>query len=230
MKLLLISDLHGNKEALDAVLNSARHDMIVCMGDLVDYGPDPLAVIDWIRDNNIPTVRGNHDNAVGLHVDCGCSYKYKHLSEATREYTWSQITEKEEEFLMSLPVYRDFTFDGLEVRAIHGSPQSFFDYIYPDTPVDKIGPWLADLTCDYLLAGHTHVPMIRKQPNLTILNPGSAGQPRDRDWRASCMLLDTATHELENIRLDYDIDRTCDKIRKSMPHAEELIAILKRGY
>jgi diadenosine tetraphosphatase ApaH/serine/threonine PP2A family protein phosphatase len=72
--------------------------------------------------------------------------------------------------------------------------------------------------------------MIRKQPNLTILNPGSVGLPRDRDWRASCMLFDTATHELENIRLEYDIARTCDKINRSMPHADELIAILKRGY
>ena len=162
MRLLLISDIHGNLEALNAILERIRYDRIVCMGDLVDYGPDPLAIIDWIRDNKIPTVRGNHDNAVGLHVDCGCGYKYKHLSEATREYTWSQITEKEEEFLMSLPVYLDFTFDGLKVRAIHGSPQSFFDYIYPDTPADKIGPWLDDISCDYLLAGHTHVPMIMK--------------------------------------------------------------------
>ncbi len=90
---------------------------------------------------------------------------------------------------MSLPVNLDFDLDSLKIRAIHGSPQSFFDYMYPDTPADKIGPWLADLTCDYLFAGHTHVPMIMKQPKLTVLNPGSVGQPRDRDWRASCMRL-----------------------------------------
>ena len=65
MRLLLISDLHGNKEALDVILNEVKYDRIVCMGDLVDYGPDPLAIIDWIRSNKIPTIRGNHDNAVG---------------------------------------------------------------------------------------------------------------------------------------------------------------------
>jgi protein phosphatase len=230
MRLLLISDLHGNKEALEAILNDVRHDRIVCMGDLVDYGPDPLAIIDWIRDNKIPTVRGNHDNAVGLHVDCGCGYKYKHLSEATREYTWQQITEKEEEFLMSLPTYLDFIFDGLKVRAIHGSPESFFDYIYPDTPEEKIDHWLAGVSCDYLLAGHTHVPMIRKLSGLTMLNPGSVGQPRDGDWRTSCMVFDTVTLKPEIVRLEYDLNKTCDKIRKRMPHADELIAILKRGY
>jgi len=230
MRLLLLSDIHGNLEALNAVLESVRYDRAICLGDLADYGPDPLAVIDWIRDNRIPAIRGNHDNAVALHVDCGCGYKYKHLSEATREYTWSQITEKEEDFLRSLPLSLDFTFDALKIRAIHGSPESFFDYIYPDTPVEKAEQWLAGVSCDFLLAGHTHVPMIRKLSKLTMLNPGSVGQPRDSDWRTSCMVFDTATQKPEIIRLEYDIDRTCEKIRKSMPHAEELIAILKRGY
>jgi putative phosphoesterase len=230
MKLLLISDLHGNIEALDAVLNGVKHDMIVCMGDLVDYGPDPRATIDWLRSNKIPAIRGNHDNAVALHVDCGCGYKYKHLSEATREYTWSQITENEEKFLLSLPLNLDLTFDGLKIRAIHGSPESFFDYIYPDTTSEKVEQWMADLSCDFLLAGHTHVPMIRKLSKLTLLNPGSVGQPRDGDWRTSCMVFDTVTQKPEIVRLEYDLNKTCDKIRKSMPHADELIAILKRGY
>jgi putative phosphoesterase len=230
MRLLLLSDIHGNIEALNAILDNVQYDQAICMGDLVDYGPDPLAVIDWIRDNRIPTVRGNHDNAVALHVDCGCGYEYKHLSEATREYTWGQITEKEEEYLMSLPLSLDFTFDGLKIRAIHGSPKSFFDYIYPDTPLDKVEQMLEGVSCDFLLAGHTHVPMIRKVSGLTMLNPGSVGQPRDHDWQASCMVFDTAVQKPEIIRLDYDIDKTTGKIRKSMPHADELIAILKRGY
>ncbi len=196
MKILLISDLHGNMEALRAVLENVNHDGVICMGDLVDYGPDPLDAIDWIRDNKVPAIRGNHDNAVALHVDCGCGYKYKHLSEATREYSWSQITEKEEKFLLSLPLNLDLTFDGLKVRAMHGSPNSFFDYIYPDTPSEQVEEWLQGVSCDYLLAGHTHVPMIRQLSRLTMLNPGSVGQPRDGDWRTSCMVFDTATQSL----------------------------------
>ncbi len=230
MRLLLISDIHGNFEALQSVLENVRYDTVICTGDLVDYGPDPLAIIDWVRDNRVPTVRGNHDNAVAMHVDCGCGYKYKHLSEATREYTWSRITEKEEEFLMALPTSLDFTFEGLKAMAVHGSPASFFDYVYPDTPSEKVEQMLKDVSCDFLIAGHTHMPMMRKLSDLIILNPGSVGQPRDSDWRASCMIFDTATQRSEVIRLEYDIDKTCDKIRKSMPHADELIAILKRVY
>lgn len=200
------------------------------MGDLVDYGPDPLAVIDWIRSNKVPTVRGNHDNAVALHVDCGCGYKYKHLSEATREFTWKAITEKEEGFLRSLPAGIDMEIDGLKFTAVHGSPESFFDYMYPDTPSAKIESMTEGLSCNYLLAGHTHVPMVMKAGMLMLLNPGSVGQPRDGDWRASCMLFDTETQKPEIIRHKYDIETTIKKVRASMPHAEELEAILRRGY
>ncbi len=217
-------------EALRAILENVSYDKIICMGDLVDYGPDPMAIIDWIRSNKIPTIRGNHDNAVALHVDCGCGYKYKHLSEATREYTWSQITEYEEMFLGSLPLSLDFSFDGLKVRATHGSPNSFFDYIYPDTPSEQVEQWLGDVSCDFLLAGHTHVPMIRKLSRLTMLNPGSAGQPRDGDWRASCMVFDTSSRQPEIIRLKYNVEATIKKIKASMPNAGELEAILRRGY
>lgn len=115
-------------------------------------------------------------------------------------------------------------------RAIHGSPESFFDYIYPDTPSEKVEQWLSGVSCDFLLAGHTHAPMIRKLSKFTMLNPGSVGQPRDGDWRASCRVFDMAALKPEIIRLEYDIDKTCRKIRKSMPHADELIAIIKRGY
>ena len=212
------------------MLEHVRYDHAICLGDLVDYGPDPLAVIDWIRDNRIPTVRGNHDNAVALHVDCGCGYKYKHLSEATREYTRSQITEKEEQFLASLPLSLDFTFDGLTIRAIHGSPESFFDYIYPDTPPEKVGQWLAG----HFLRLSARRPYARAHDHEAAeahsIEPRQRRPAPDGDWRASCLVFDTATQKLETIRLEYDIDGTCDKIRKSMPHAEELIAILKRGY
>lgn len=230
MRLLLISDIHGNIEALNAILENTRFDKIVCMGDLVDYGPDPMAVIDWIRNNNIPTIKGNHDNAVALHVDCGCGYKYKHLSEATREYTWQKITQKEEEFLMSLPLSIDMDVDNLKIKAIHGSPQSFFDYIFPDTPADRVESPTEGITCDYMFAGHTHVPMIMKTERFTILNPGSTGQPRDNDWRTSCIIFDTSAKEPEIVRLKYDIEETIRKITASMPHADELEAILRRGY
>lgn len=230
MKLLLISDLHGNIEALNAVLGNVKYDRAVCMGDLVDYGPDPGAVIDWIRRNDVPVIRGNHDNAVGFMVDCGCGYKYKHLSVATREYTWKVLSEADMEFLRGMPLDRDLEIDGLKLKMVHGSPQSFFDYLYPDIAPEKLAEYTAGIYCDYLLTGHTHFPAVLKAPTTTVLNPGSVGQPRDKDWRASCMVLDTAARTQEIIRITYDIDATCRKIEQSMPLADELTAILRRGY
>ena len=230
MRLLLISDIHANMEALNAILESARYDRIFCMGDLVDYGPNPLECIDWIRSNNIPTIRGNHDNAVALHVDCGCGYTYKHLSEATREYTWASISEKEESFLRSLPLKIELELDGLTLMLAHGSPASFFEYINPDTPMEKLEEYTVGVNADYLIVGHTHKPAILKTSKMTILNPGSVGQPRDNDWRASCMVFDTQTRTADIIRMEYDTDTTCAKIRASMPKADELEAILRRGY
>jgi protein phosphatase len=229
-RILFISDIHGNIEALNAVMDSVKFDEVVCLGDLVDYGPDPFACIDRIRKNDIATIKGNHDNAVALHVDCGCGYKYKHLSEVTREYTWSKITENDEDFLASLPLSLEKEIDGIKFIFTHGSPASFFDYIYPDIENEKLEKLTSGLAQDYLVVGHTHKPMVLRAPNITILNPGSVGQPRDNDPRASCMAFDTESKKAEIIRLNYDIDTTCEKIRDSMPHAGELEAILRRGY
>ncbi len=230
MKMLFISDLHANMEALKSILDNVRYDSIFCLGDLVDYGPDPAQCIDWIRRNDVLTIRGNHDNAVAYHVDCGCGYVYKHLSEATREYTWASISKGDESFLRNLPLKQEINVDGIRLMLAHGSPMSFFDYIYPDIPGEKLEEYTSGLNADYLVIGHTHKPVILKAPNTIVLNPGSVGQPRDNDRRASCMIFDTESLTQEIIRLDYDIGTTCRKIKSSMPHADELIAILKRGY
>ncbi|BAI61950.1 putative phosphoesterase [Methanocella paludicola SANAE] len=229
-QVLFISDIHGNFEALKAVNDEVPYDIVFCLGDIVDYGPEPAECIDWLRKNNVATIRGNHDNAVAYRVDCGCGYVYKHLSEATREYTWASIDDNDISFLKGLPLLLEKEVDGVKLVLAHGSPGSFFDYMYPDTPAERLAELTGAISCDYLAVGHTHKPMIVSLPDKTILNPGSVGQPRDGDSRASCLSLDTATGDARIIRVQYDIDSVCDKIRKVMPHASELERILRRGY
>lgn len=229
-RILFISDLHGNYDALKAVLEEVRYDEALCLGDLVDYGPEPAECIDYVRRNGIATVRGNHDNAVAYKVDCGCSYVYKHLSIATREYTWASISDNDISFLKGLPLLIKKEIGGIKLALTHGSPESFFDYIYPNTPDERLEKLVEGLSCDYLAVGHTHKPCILKTGRVTIINPGSVGQPRDGDTRSSCMTLDTTIGEARIIRIAYDIDATCRKIKSGMPFAAELIDILKRGY
>ena len=233
MKVLLIADIHANLEALRTVLD-VPHDRAICLGDIVDYGPDPDKCIDLLQKKNIPTIRGNHDNAVAFKADCQCGYKYKHLSIATREYTWGILDRSRIEYLQKLPLLIKEEIDGKRLYLTHASPRSMFEYIKPETPDEDIRAMLADpmepVDAEFLIVGHSHIPMNRKLGDLIIINPGSVGQPRDRDTRAGCAIFDTETGGLELLRLEYDIDAVCAKIEERMPHAEELTCILRRGY
>jgi putative phosphoesterase len=233
MRLLLIADIHGNYEALQTALD-IPHDRAICLGDIVDYGPDPDRCIDLLQKKNIPTIRGNHDNAVAFKVDCQCGYKYKHLSIATREYTWKVLDRPRMEYLQKLPLLIKEEIDGKRLYLTHGSPRSMFEYIKPETPdgeiLKMIDGSMEPLEADFLVVGHSHIPMNRKLGDLTIINPGSVGQPRDGDIRAGCAVFDTGTGETEFFRMEYDIDSVCAKIEERMPHAEELTDILRRGY
>lgn len=233
MKLLLIADIHANLEALQTVLE-VPHDRAICLGDIVDYGPDPDRCIDFLRKKNIPAIRGNHDNAVAYKVDCQCGYKYKHLSIATREYTWEILDRPRIEYLQRLPLLIKEEIHGRRLYLTHASPRSMFEYIKPETPDEDVQSMIDEATepveSEYLAVGHSHIPMNRKLGSLTIINPGSVGQPRDGDTRAGCAVFDTETGEIEFLRLEYDIDAVCAKIKERMPYAEELTGILKRGY
>src|SRR5208283_4352892 len=100
-KLLLISDIHANYETLQTVLQ-IPHDRAICLGDVVDYGPDPNKCIDLLRKKAIPTIRSNHDSAVAFKVDYHCGYKYRNLSVATREYTSKVLDRSRMDYLRKL--------------------------------------------------------------------------------------------------------------------------------
>lgn len=229
MKLLIISDIHGNKEALNAVLD-IPHDDVICLGDLVDYGPSPRECIEYIQKESIPTIKGNHDNAVASKVDCGCGYKYKHLSIATREYTWKCLDEVHMDFLRKLPMQIEKEIAGSKFHFTHGSPRSMYEYIKPETPEQDVREMIKDLNADFVIIGHSHIPFVRQVGDITIINPGSVGQPRDGDVHASCAIFDTEKNSVQIIRCDYDMDSTCKLIKENMPHSDELIEILQRGY
>ena len=119
MKLLLIADIHANYEAFQAVLE-VPHDRAICLGDIVDYGPEPEKCIDFLQKKVIPTTRGNHDNSVAFKVDCQCGYKYKHLSIATREYTWKALDKYRIEYLQKLPLLIKKIIDGKRLMEVLG--------------------------------------------------------------------------------------------------------------
>ncbi|MEN2999242.1 MAG: metallophosphoesterase family protein [Acidilobaceae archaeon] len=225
MRVLLLSDIHGNLEALEAVLQNARYDEVWVLGDLVDYGPNPAEVIDLVRSLS-PTMvlRGNHDDAVGYGVDCGCGEKTHWLSVYSREkYTMKLVTEEQRRWLASLPLREQREIGGRRLLAVHASPRNpLHDYLLPSLPAEELRRMLSVglgmrasrlVNANIVVSGHTHVPADFVVEGIRVINPGSVGQPRDGDPRASYGILDTESWEFRVFRVDYPREKTLEKLK-----------------
>jgi predicted phosphodiesterase len=230
--LAVISDIHANIVALEAVFEDIKKQFpevieLLCPGDLVGYGPNPHEVLERILGENKLTAitKGNHDHGVGLARDPVhfASYieKFNKHAQMAIGFQVSMLDDEEKTFLYQLPTSRTClhnTFD-TRISIIHGSPEYPLDeYILPNTPSQKdLFPFMEMFEIGILLLGHTHIPFIDKIFSqemgfeLLMCNPGSVGQPRDKDPRASYAVIDLGNMNAEIIRVDYDIDETCKR-------------------
>jgi len=222
LRVLIISDIHGNEVALKAVLEDAEnYDAIWVLGDLVDYGPDPHLVVDEVRFLKPELiVMGNHDNAVANNVDCRCLVKTHELSVYTRKFiSLKLLSDDQIAWLRRLPIINEFKLDGIKFLAVHASPNNpLHGYLLPDLGRDEFLNYLTFIGAsepvryDYVVAGHTHIPMDRKIDDVRVVNPGSVGQPRDGDNRASYALLNTDSKSFIVKRVKYDIQEVIRRI------------------
>jgi len=218
----VISDIHSNIEALNAVLNSIKSnncDKIICLGDLVGYGPRPNEVIEKISELNIDSIMGNYDEAVGFYLPyCGCHLdsKVKYLqSQNSLRWTEENTNEENKVILRQLPEELVFNYKGNTISAYHGSPYSITEYIY-DNQQDRLHEVLNELHTDILLLGHTHLPYIKWVGEKLIINPGSVGKPKDGDNKASYVLLELNDKvNAEVIKVTYDIDKVIEDMNKT---------------
>jgi putative phosphoesterase len=210
MKLLLLSDVHGNWPALEAVLRAEPgHDGVAFCGDAVDYGPFPVECVRWLAGHAGHAVRGNHDNALGFDLDCRCMGSFREASLATRAWHATLLGEAEREFLRRLPTLEWFEWDGRHFRLAHATPQGdLFEYLAPD----QWGERASGLDADFVVLGHTHVQGLRTFGKTTVVNPGSVGLARD--GVGACY----AVYEGGQVRLGrvpYDVARTVAALRKA---------------
>ena len=163
----MLSDIHGNADALKKVLEHAGDwDFVWVLGDLVDYGPEPHIVIDMIKDLKPDAiVRGNHDNAVAFNVDCKCSPKTHELSVYTRNMISFKLLSREQiGWLKTLPLTREIVVDHRRYYLVHGRLLNpLYGYLKPDMPRKEFLRYLRRSTfdtkpinTDYLVVGHTH--------------------------------------------------------------------------
>lgn len=209
MKVLIVSDIHANWVALQAVLAAALDcENVLSLGDLVDYGPQPVECIAWAAAKAQEGgwfVQGNHDWSVALDKDARCSKPYVHLAEVTRAFTGSLLGEPALAFLREMPTSLEFSLDGRRCVACHGTPADpLFRYFNPGHPqevrleIERVGD------PDYLFLGHTHLPCSLRSGFTRIVNPGSVGQPKDGNPEAAYAVWDN--EEIHFRRASYDID------------------------
>jgi predicted phosphodiesterase len=233
MRYLIIGDIHSNWEALQAVLSHAegQYDRILSTGDLVGYGADPNAIVDWCRSNLSAAVRGNHDR--------GCSgisdvEWFSPRAGAAVAWTMEQLAPENLAYLRSLP-QGPLEVDSL-FQLVHGSPADEDEYVIESTDASELKQ---SLSVPLTFFGHTHlqggfvvrpggVETIPRVPlkaeervirvaddGFCLVNPGSVGQPRDHDPRAAYLIYASKEKELIYRRAAYDIAGAQCKIRRA---------------
>ena len=202
MRVAVISDVHGNRVALDAVLEDLPGVAgVLCAGDVVGYGPWPGECVDVVRREGATAVVGNHDRAVVQ--DTG--FRFNSMAKAGVEYARDELNDEQFEYLADLPEERLAA--GGRVKLVHGHPDDPDRYTRPH----EFSPRLLDDE-DVLVMGHTHVQHHEKYGDGIVLNPGSVGQPRDGDPRAAYALLDLDRMDVEERRVEYDVDEVQDAV------------------
>jgi putative phosphoesterase len=220
VKILIISDVHGNAEALNALHES--YDELWVLGDLVTYGPEPTEVVQHLRQHASLIVRGNHDHAVGHDVDPRCSPPFRAMAEATRQLAMKTLPDHDKRFLRDLPLTASVERDGQRLFLCHATPSDpLFAYCPPDSPA-----WSqesASVDADIILVGHTHLPFVKRFGTRTVVNPGSLGQPKDGGPDASYAVWQDGAVTLR--RAAYPVDRTVAKINALPLPAEIAVAL-----
>jgi diadenosine tetraphosphatase ApaH/serine/threonine PP2A family protein phosphatase len=242
MRYAILADIHSNLVAFTAVLQDIERrggfDRIWCLGDIVGYGPEPHACIELLQQYDHICVAGNHDWAA---VDLIEIVDFNEDAALANQWTAQQLTEDDKEYLKSLPqVISEHDFS-----LIHGSPREpLWEYLFSTRAAEEN---IELFNTRYCLVGHSHVPLIFEQlsegikltkldadaiislkDNRLIINPGSVGQPRDHDPRASYAIYDSDTGTLYHHRVEYDILATQEKmLQEKLP--EFLILRLNHG-
>ena len=213
MKILIVSDIHGNFDALSELRES--YDELWVLGDLVNYGPEPSPVVDYVKSKATLVVRGNHDNSIGFNQDPRCSAPFKDMAEATRRFTDSVLDSGHKHFLRSLPLFE-------ETRC--GDTRFYLCHAVPSDPL------FGYCEADILLVGHTHVPFVRSVGRCLVVNPGSLGQPKTGGPESCYAIWEDGKVELKSC--PYAVESAVDKVQ-ALPIAEhlrnELSTILRTG-
>lgn len=219
MKIAIISDIHSNIYALREVIDDIKNrdvDLTVCLGDLVGYATFPNEVIELIKEENILTIMGNYDDAVGnIKIVCGCDYKDPIEAEnAATSLSWTIENTREEnrKYLRDLPRSMNLTFGKYEITFVHGSPRKINEYLKESSKEAK--EVMESFKGDILVCAHTHKPYYKMYEDKMIVNAGSVGKPKDGTPFSNYVIMNIEREEVqvEIIEKAYDFEKTAKAI------------------
>ena len=189
MRIAAISDIHGNLYALMKVLediDQEKVDLIVCLGDLVGYGPHPNEVIALIKRRELPCLKGNYDASV---VDGDFTYiRNTPINSFSLPWAIEEVRASNKYFLSELPTTLEYDFEGAKIQFVHGSTKAINEYLFEDGKnTEEI---MKDFTGDVLVCAHTHIPSLKDFDGKTFVNVGSVGKPKIGRPNATYCILD----------------------------------------
>jgi predicted phosphodiesterase len=220
MRIGLVSDVHANRPALEAVLDDMPAvDEVVCVGDVVGYNPWPAACVERIRSVAAATVRGNHDRT----VETPERYRANRMAEAGLEHAKRALSDDQLAWLRSLP--RATRFGGGDFLLVHSHPDPAREdaYVYP-REFETLAPAIEAVEAaddgdggplTGAVLGHTHVQGAEWVDDRLVINPGSVGQPRDGDPDAAYAVLETTEPAVDLRRVSYDVDQVIEAVERA---------------
>ena len=222
MKIAILSDIHSNIHALEAVwkdINYVQPDEIYCLGDLVGYGAYPNDTIDFVRKNNITTVMGNYDDAVGFdRASCGCNYNDPDdIARSNTSLLWTKQNTSVEgkDYLREFPKSIRRERLGHRLLFVHGSPRSTNEYLFADRRESTFERIARMAETDVIFCGHTHLHYQKYVDGTVFINAGSVGKPKDGDFRAGYVLLilEAGKIHVDYRRVDYNVSAAAQAVR-----------------
>lgn len=230
VRIALISDVHGNLPALEAVLEDAREKGVTAVlnaGDSVGYGAFPDEVVTLLRSSGVLSVIGNYDQSVLVK-------KWKSGRPRSRDkhiamrYAYRNLSGKNRRYLKNLPTKIRLRVRNRTLLVTHGSPDSITEYLVPETPQSRFSEIAASAGADIVVTGHAHLPSVHETDGVWFVNCGSVGRTEDGDPRACYALLTLEPFSIVHIRIPYDIERAVVALRnRHLP--DSFVRIVSEG-
>lgn len=240
MKIAVISDIHGNMQALEAVLQDIKEEKcekIFCLGDLAMAGPEPVRAIELIKNlyeqGNFELIQGNTDEMIGDYETFGTEVKAKFpIMAAALENDVKIIPENLKMFLKNLPKQNELTIEGVKILLVHGSPRKNDENISPDLPIEQVEEIIAGTSADLIFCGHTHIPCGYQTTNKqTIVNDGSVGRPFTPNPQACYVVaeIQNGSFNIQHKFIDYDKEKASKILaQRDFKDADKLAKVLIR--